>query len=933
MGLYGRDEQLAQVAAAKSRVVVVAGAPGSGKSALLEALSHHDPGGRSPLAACPVPLPYGPGGLQRALLEAFGDVATRLAGDEHRAKQLGRRLAAAGKQMAAAMPGQVAGAVGAALLGLVGKRLGPPVADALKGSYKQLAKGMHDDLQARITRASDGGVIDALLGFAAEICALATGRPVLIALDDGENLGEDDARHLADLCSRLPVDLQVRLAFASSAVDGEPHLNLLSRAGAEVVLMEGLKDEVVANWLADEGCSRAALRDVMRVTRGFPVHVKAAIALLKEGQNLEALQPEEAIRRWSGSAYRACGSDAREAALSLAAFRFPPPLDFLPQFLGMSESRWTVVERELWDSQVFTVRVGERPWFHELHRQCTWDLIGVPHRGGYIDHAIDEVCRWLQQPDQQPQWLDELGRLAIEYPQRWAGDTCAFAVLQATEDEIAITAAITELAEPSRPMIDVENVLTLARETYGASGDLLAALVRLATAELIRLSSDLQEPYVGAVWTRDDDADLLIRARASRELGRTPIASLTTTLLHRRILPLAPGFTTVYCGIGTPSAALLSASAGKSSRRDSAHPNPQLLLWVDCGPVPWHGRIVFESNVQLDAARRNLAALDTELYDMSVTIRYALPFPVQRVPAWRLLAVYKQLTRHSLLPGWQLPLEIPLGIDEWMDRHARTLQFAYEVSTSTERLASDLKEPRGLIYAATDEFYVTSEVTDLTGARRVAIERLADLTVRGPFQALRMQQAAELRPGQRVGRTTEVRDPTAGYRSHDPIVEMLQRVVDEASKFNVNHNPALIPSNARRLQAMLTASLQRTTADAARLGAIAYGPRWKNSLSNETVYLCIREAEVNEDWGSAVWAVAHGSAEPSVRVVITPPGKEPDSSEDVEAAVRGAFALSPDTPPLHDHACGSAAAKITEILGHSPFDVVFEPMRPTRFRQ
>jgi hypothetical protein len=179
--MYGREQEVERLVDARSRIVMLAGDPGVGKSQVLTA-AQACANIVGAVADPSVTVRRSPAALQIALLEALGSAVALLARDEGLARTAARYLADAARRMADARVDQLASAVGKMLLGIVRARLGGPVADAVEEYAQALSSSVDERLAARISSAGDGDVIDVLAGFAMEVTDLAGDREVVLGL-------------------------------------------------------------------------------------------------------------------------------------------------------------------------------------------------------------------------------------------------------------------------------------------------------------------------------------------------------------------------------------------------------------------------------------------------------------------------------------------------------------------------------------------------------------------------------------------------------------------------------------------------------------------------------------------------------------------------------------------------------------------------------
>jgi hypothetical protein len=286
--LYGRDDVLARIAApGTASVIIVTGDSGSGKSTVLGRAVEMDME-RGMVAPGPERLSRAGGSLQRALLGQLAVAVGALVTDDGMARRVAATIAAVGRQIRADKGHELAVVLGRELLALARARIGADVGAALAEYVQEQASDSEYALRARI-QAADSDVLATLIVFIGEVASLA-GRPVVLAVDNVERLGEEDIRQLADLAERLPREAVVRGAWSVTAA-AAGQVRMLMEAGALLAELPPLSNAAVGEWLADEGLDPGLAAAVQRVSGGYGLFVDNAIGLLRDGGSLTDVSP------------------------------------------------------------------------------------------------------------------------------------------------------------------------------------------------------------------------------------------------------------------------------------------------------------------------------------------------------------------------------------------------------------------------------------------------------------------------------------------------------------------------------------------------------------------------------------------------------------------------------------------------------------------
>lgn len=392
--LYGRQAELSEMSASTGSVRLVSGPPGVGKSALLVAcVTQLRTNENRSAVANPVGLEHRSGALQAALLESLGVALAGFESTQTVAERWGQVFNNALERTADAKAQDLIRGATAFMNGVVRARLGDPAADALESFEVNVMSSIDEQLARRIEADADPGAIAAFRALAEEVAVLV-GEPVVLTIDRGERLSEDDFRMLLDLVERMPNGVHVNVGHTNRHASDEDRIRRILEAGGAFAgpsqrlhhfKLEGLPEAAVAEWMAARGLNPehgddANLFEVMRVTAGYPLHVDLAIKAIVAGKRLGELTGDDALLSMMASNYRqGLTADDQRAVMLLAAFSDRPDDGLILELLDADAQGWSVLQRRLTDARFLVAYTTDgRPWFHELARRLLWDNVLSP---------------------------------------------------------------------------------------------------------------------------------------------------------------------------------------------------------------------------------------------------------------------------------------------------------------------------------------------------------------------------------------------------------------------------------------------------------------------------------------------------------------------------------------------------------------------------
>jgi len=809
-------------------------------------------------------------------------------------------------------------------------------ADVLAEVAHQFSTSVSQELARRIADATDPDVVDLVIMFASEVIAFGDGRPLHLALDDADRLGDPDQRRVMDLIELLPDGMALRLSFKTWDSHSRDKSQELVMAGAAPVELEGLSETAISEWLVAEGLPTDWAADVRAATNGFPLYVSDAIDLLRDAEStgvLVGLEPRAVLRTQTERTWNELDIITQVSAARLAAFTDPLDPTEAAEVLGIGPSEWGALQRRLSDSGMFT---GVPPWFHQLRRRHLWDQILTPEeRDDARGRAIDYVTPQLAFPIAQPDAFVEYARLVPHQAQLLAENPKLGAAASADADEIAIVASLIELAVPTPSAFLAENVLLYARQVFHARGDVVAALQGLAERNLVHLESNRFATAVVATFGSIEVVNLLA-GRAAAELGRLPVPQVATSLFEVELRDALSPFRAGHYGVGSPSVAELSKFGVEMQRvrpDGSMHfgrKGPNLLVRFRYDQLPLYATVAYNDEVSRDDAARRIDGFTDTVLDRPLVVTDVLKHPMTPVPSLRFLQAAELLTGQSLSnairgAGTTPRLEVPVALDEEMARRAAVLALVRDLCGPEEMLAYGLEQPIGYVYFGNTDRSEIAQVVGSQGAH--PLPHLPAASIESGFHRVEMAQMLALGPEERIGLMTW----RQGEHREEPVLAELAWLSKRAHAFNDLQDRVAITMEEPFLQDALTEATQRAAEDAARLGAALTIEGVDNATAGppmgRTTYLVLFLEEPNQRFvpgafATVMWTyVTNDTGEFEAHIRVRP-SSERNASIPTWTSIAPFFGLDPALDLNGGY--GEARSVLSKLLGYCESEVSFQ---------
>lgn len=812
--------ELWQVVTCRGAMVVLTGDTGTGKSSVLRASVEEYP---TRVVAPPVEVClYESGALQSAILDALAAALAMAQPGQKRWSQLAKRLRHASREAAVEVGKGLAEAAVEEVLELAKAKLGENVGKGLLRFLKTFASNDGKDLRRTLRAQSDASILRLLVRLADEVAAVA-GRDIVISLDEGNRLSDEDQRVLASLATETAKRVRIVVAWSTAEVESWPGLaRLRGLAGVDEVEIGGLSRDDVDGWLTGRRLGEHT-DEVYVLTAGYPLLVEGLVAHLVGGGNLEGYSAPTLFNDVLRDALSRLPSDAHRMARRLSAFTHPLPERDIPGFLGVDAVAWGVLREALERERVFSVRYPDGAWFHEARRKFLWtNVLSAAERNQVGQAAYTELLARHGHDDCAGGVgrFRQIAELALYAADSRAQNSALSAVLELDDPELAILAAAIELeTEGAGSHTPADQVVIHAHTAFAAARvDALAALPALSDrgvvtlVELPRQSDDRTDTVVEVALDRE--SLVVARGRIHSVLGKAAVPQLATHVVRAHLERVRLESYAVITQAGHADA--LEVIIGANWLRGPAFVrpvgDPLLVMWLRFGEQPVTIAAVFNTPAERGIAERAVANLSASSFGRRLVVDRTLCDPSQTIPSLRFFrAVWfaTGLSVHADSDGnFWLDLAEALPMAEFAQRQVDLLDVLRTQTSPVEREAYGLAQPVGVAIARRD---TTEFRLDVRGSAHVYEMDFDDvehiLAEKEPLVSARLELALEL--PSRVTTQHLTTQTWTGQRVQDPIVEMFSRLHAMAVRFNERQPPTRVRLDIGRLRAQLAVAHAR----------------------------------------------------------------------------------------------------------------------------
>lgn len=908
--------EVAQIRQASTPVVLLVGDAGTGKTSVLQAAQHSIETGV--LRSAPVVCRFDSGALQNALLDGLA-AAIASAPDVGAAwKRLGDRLSEAAVETVTALGRDLAKALANELLAVVKARIGVDVGKSIAAMWKSLTTNRSEELRHDIRSRSDANVVRTITRLAEAAAGLLDAK-IVLAIDEANRLSPEDQRILASLAAEAPQRVQVICAWSSAVAEARPGIAMATNAGGEVVEIEGVSEDEVAEWLRAERVDAAHAARVHQLTAGYPLLVEGVIAHLRAGDSIDDYSAPTVFVNVLDAALLRLDPQASSAARRLCAFVEPITNEQIASYLGLTAVEWGTLRASLEHERILTVAYGDQVWFHEARREYLWnEVMDEAERSQVADAALDVL---LAEHHQRGGGIDTglavpVARLAAKAKDHLATDQMLASAVKFGRDALAVVAAMIELSSENEDFIvAADSLLIHARSTFGGSDDLVDTLVDLVDGGFVKMQQRPIGPGDSVVESQrveiaelEPTVEIVVHGRIQTVLGRAAIPKVTSLVArtHLEELRLESTFMVIAADQVDTLDLIEMANTVRSFLRE-----PILAARLRFGDQPISISAIFNTDADRAAALAHLRSADgAESMQRHLNVDQTLLVPGERVPSALFLSCVWHATGvpvESNRSKWWLRTSMVLPIDEFARRRLDCLRLVRDAATQAEREAMELDLPVGIGIADLGDRLYWIELCGTEAVIQIDPAVAAQISRADRYLYSRLSAALGLTRGQRIRNFTEqIRgEPLV----EDPVVDTLNDLWLKARRFNTDQAPRSIVFNEANLNLTIKATHLRMSHIARKMSETLTIAGQRGHRDPRSLNVAIHASGDPRKWGGLVTMAAYPVGDPqevSVRVVdrhdITP-----------DRLYEYAFGANADRTDLH---AGRTGEMIASLLGH-----------------
>lgn len=910
--LFGRESALLAVTEADERFTLVVGDSGIGKSSFLSALERWSEGA---LVAQPIVLTALEGSLQTALADALGDCLQQFADTTLHDPQAAFAAMKAVAQRAKGIAGkEIAQMVIAGTVSYLESKVGKEAVASGKRVLRDLKGEGALGLSRQITalRAEDrlGEVADV-----AATLAAASGRKVVIRLDNAERLSPSDRGFLVELPSALRGDVRVIVCVTPHHADGDDIIQEVQVRGYEPHDLLPLDRPAIEAWLASAGVPRAQWDAVARASSGYPLFISDAVRLAGAQVSFSQMNAPVSFSTLMRATWKKTELALREKAAMLAPFLEPPGNDFLLAYLALSPLQWGIVADQLVDAGIFIRRADGSTWFHDRRRAFLWTSVLQPAERAHVSaHAFASVAAWVDGKKEMEGWVPSAAALLARDLAPSVVGTITHQLLRLSDDGIALLWGLVEVVEPitvGAPWAEINEVVRHAEARARRDIDVIANLTELESLGLIATHEERDVRLIRSRVEQNADYAALL-GEIERRFHVVPLPHFATAAFEAFLRPLLAGFESAGVSMGYATSPQekehLRALAPRGASNTFEHGLAGTIT-VDDQHISFGARYTTaEAQHRAKAELEKIATLTSRAELVTATT-----WPQPRVRFARFERA-RSAVRYEPRAASDPDIDTTAFI---FDQRARYYDKFTAISTLREREALRLAPRRFLIDSTSDPRSLTAFEVEGSFAPTEDISKLG-LGHRDPLLELRLRAQGRLAPRERIVRTTTYFGPN--IEVGDPLSSVIKSVGEAGKRYNNGLRTVLIPPDSAVIETEIRVELQRLRPLIDVIAELEGQP----PVPSPTLLVGFWESP-DAGWGgdfgnwlACVFAVDDSEGD----VVVKHLRDRPDSRHPARRSVPDVF---PDHAgrPVTRWSEGAAASVIAPLVGYTYGDVRF----------
>jgi hypothetical protein len=865
------------------------------------------------------------GALQSAMLDVLAAAIASAQPGQAKWRDLAKRLRHATREASIEVGKGLAQAVIEEVVELAKARLGENVGQGLLKFLKTLKKDESQDLRRTLRTQSDGNIVRLLVRVADEVAAVVS-RDIVITLDEGNRLSEDDQRILASIATQPAKRARIVIAWSTAEVDSLPGLTRLRKLGLAEVQVAGLSREDVERWLAAGGMGKHT-DDVYSLTAGYPLLVEGLVAHLRSGGRLDRYSAPTLFNDVLRDALSRLPTDAHHAARRLSAFTYPLPEDEVPGYLGVDAVSWGAVREALERERVFSVQYPEGAWFHEARRSYLWSAVLTgPERNQVGQAAYSKLLEHHNHNDiaGATGLYRQISALAAFALDSQAQNAKLASVIGMGADHLAVLAAVIELqnADPGS-YTPADQVVIHAHTAFGTDRrKALDALPILEELGVIGLSDgrsgDVDRSQSMVDLLLDDECDVVARGRIQAVLGKAAVPQLANHVVrtHLERFRLESYAVVTQAGEADALDVIANANMVRAPAALRRVGDPLLGIWLRFGDQPVTVVGVFNSTAERSAAEREVANLTGTSFGRRVMVERTFRDPTHTIASLRFMRATYFATGLSLSSDHRecwLNNPAPLPMEEFAQRQVDLLELLRSETDEVEREVYGLSQPGGVAIARRDKSEYRLEVRGSAHVYPMDFDQIEEILAQDSLISARMELALNLPPNITTKHLTT--QTWREERTQDPVVELLGSLRKQAEQFNARQPRSEVHLEKRRLQEQLTAAHVRDQDLARRMSETITigGERGLRPSRALRLVIHTRGPSTGPGHRAAICAWPLGDPEDVQLKYVSD-----ESVESAEAVYRTAFGPEADMTDVH---AGMLPEMIASLLGFADNEI------------
>ncbi|WP_328352721.1 hypothetical protein OG976_20285 [Mycobacterium sp. NBC_00419] len=832
-----------QVINRTSPVVLVTGDSGTGKSSVLRSTiaEYSDAVVAPPVAVCL----FDSGALQSAIMDVLADAIAIAQPGQSKWGALAKQLRYATSEAAVEIGKGLAEALVSEVFELAKAKLGENVGKGLAKFIKSLKKDKSGELRRTLRAHSDANIVRMLVKIADEV-ATSIGRDIVITLDEGNRLADDDQRILASVAANPAKRARIVVAWSTAEAESIAGLTRLRRLGVAEVEVSGLSRGDIRRWLATEGHADQS-DEVYALTAGFPLLVEGLITHLRSGGRIDRYSAPTLFNEVLSDALSRLPQDAHHAARKLCAFPAPLPDYDIPAYLDVDVTGWGVIREALERERVFSVESTDGTWFHEARRKYLWDnVLTTAERNAIGQAAYTKLV--AEHRRQQEVGLFGMYRqiafLAAYAVDSQAANPALASIIAMDTDQLAVLAAVIELENVGLGSpTPADQVVIHAHSAFGADRHralkALPALVGLGFVELDEVPrADIDRSESTVELCLDDEARVVALGQIQSVLAQPAVPNLVNHVVrtHMESVRLESYMVVSQAGQADVLDIIAKANLFRAPAALMRVGDPLLGVWLRYGQQPVTVVAVFNNAGDRMRAEQEIANLKGSSFGRKLLVQGLFHDPTHTIASLRFLRAAEFATGLQVGTDGQrysLRNSAPLTMAEFAQRQVDLLGLLQVHTNELERGVYGLTRPRGIAIARGDQTEHKIEVFGAAHVYPMVFDQIEHILASGSLISAQVELALDLSPECTTRFFTTQR--WQGDRTHDPVIEALSGLRIHAERFNTRQPRTQVHLQRHRLRAELKAAhirdqqLARQMAENITIGG-RRGPRPQRAL-------------------------------------------------------------------------------------------------------